>query len=85
MATGDIRPWTDPIAVMTKGRVTTYYNGVIRKWIDSIAIHTNGRNTSYMPCEGDIGSGRFELVYNNARVELVYNNARIELAVNGIC
>ena len=40
MTDGDIRPWTDPVAIATKGWVTTYSNGQVRDFVDMVALRT---------------------------------------------
>ncbi len=46
-----IRPWIDPVAIASQGRVTTYLAGTIRDWVDSVAIASKGIRTSYAPGE----------------------------------
>lgn len=94
MGIGDIRPFVDTVAIATKGRVTTYKNGVIRKYVDSVALRTAGRTTTYMDGEEDIlkseiieifiNTGRLNLKYDNSRLNLEYNNTRFNLPVSGV-
>ena len=73
----ETRPWIDPVALRTKGRVTTYSNGQVRDYVDKVALRTKGRVTTYAP-----GEKTSNVTYTTLYT-MVYNDSRLTFNLTG--